>query len=315
MRLMKAVRIHDYGDIDALTYEDVPRPTLQNDEVLIRVHATTVNPFDCAVRAGYLAGWYTYTFPLILGLDVAGVVEEVGPGVTDFAPGDSVYTRTAPSQNGAYADYVAVPAGQVAAQPRSLDHVQAAALPQVALTAWEALINAANLGEGQTVLIHGAAGGVGHVAVQLAKWRGAKVIGTASGYNLDFLHGLGVDEAIDYTTTPFETVVRDVDIVFDTVGGETQQRSWPVLKPGGILISIVQPPSAETAAAQGVRQQFVAAEHSSGVVLSQVAELVDTGTIKPTVSTVLPLREIRRAHEMSQGRHTRGKIVLQVGMD
>lgn len=312
MKSMQAVQIHTYGNTDVLTYAEVPRPTPSEDEVLIRVQATTVNPFDCAARAGYLSAWYNYAFPFTLGLDVAGVVEEVGAGVTNIAPGDLVYTRTDPSRNGAYAEFVVVPASQVVAKPQSLDATEAAALPHVGLTAWAALIKAAKLSAGQTVLIHGAAGGVGHIAIQLAKWRGAKVIGTASGYNLDYLRSLGVDEAIDYTSTPFETVVRDVDVVFDTVGGDTQERSWSVLKPGGMLVSFVQPPSAETATAYGVRQQFVTADQTDSEVLTQLAELVDRGQLKPTVSLTLPLQEIKQAHELSQGRHIRGKIVLKV---
>jgi NADPH:quinone reductase-like Zn-dependent oxidoreductase len=222
-----------------------------------------------------------------------------------------VYTRAGVTRDGAYAEYVVAPATDVAAKPASLDHVHAAAIPHAVLTAWQALFEAANLEKGQTVLIHGAAGGVGHMAVQLARLRGAKVIGTAS-VNLPFLRDLGVDEAIDYTTTPFETAVRDVDVVLDLVGGDTQQRSWAVLKPGGILLSTVQPPSEETAAAHGVRQYFVASAPPIGKTLTEVAGLVDAGQIKPEVSRVFPLQEARQVHELIEGRHARGKIALQV---
>lgn len=312
MQSMKAVQINNYGGTGTLVLNDAPRPTAGDGEILIRVQATTVNPFDCAVRAGYVTGWYTYSFPAILGLDVSGVVEEVGPGVSSFAPGDEVYARTDPKSNGAYAEYVAVPASEVALKPASLDHFQAAALPQVGLTAWRALFDAAQLTEGQTILIHGAAGGVGSVAVQLAKWRGAKVIGTASTHNLDFLRELGVDTAIDYTTTRFEDEAHAVDVVLDTVGGETQERSWGVLKPGGILLSLVQPPSQETADKFGVRQQFVGGNPPAGAILSEIASLVDTGHVKPVVSTILPLKDIQKAHAMVESRHTRGKVVLRV---
>jgi NADPH:quinone reductase-like Zn-dependent oxidoreductase len=308
---MKAVRIHAYGGADILAYEDAPRPTLRDGEVLIRVHATTVNPFDCAVHAGYVSAYFNYTFPLILGTDVSGVVEDVGAGVTSFAPGDNVYARAGVTRDGAYAEYVAVPASDVAAKPQSLDHIHAAAIPHVTLTAWQALIEAASLTTGQTILIHAAAGGVGHIAVQLAKWRGANVIGTAS-VNLDLLHDLGVDEAINYTTTPFENAAHDVDVVLDTVGGDTQQRSWSVLKPGGILVSTVQAPSEEMAAAHGVRQYFVSSSPPIGKTLAEVATLVDAGQIKPVVSAVFPLHKARQAHEIIEGRHGRGKIVLQV---
>jgi NADPH:quinone reductase-like Zn-dependent oxidoreductase len=279
--------------------------------VLIRVLCSSVNPFDCAVRAGYVAGYFNHTLPLILGTDASGVVAETGPGVTAFKPGDEVYARAGVTRDGSYAEYVAVPASDVARKPKSLDHIHAAALPHVSLTAWQALFELAHLTEGQTVLIHAAAGGVGHIAVQLAKLHGAKVIGTAS-QNIDFLSELKVDQAIDYTATRFEDVVHDVDVVLDTVGGETQERSWGVLKPGGILVSTVQPPAEESAAAHGVRQAMVFTWPPIGQTLTEVAGLVDSGKIKPHVSSVLPLEEIRKAHEMIEGKHTRGKIVLQV---
>jgi NADPH:quinone reductase-like Zn-dependent oxidoreductase len=311
MATMKAVRIHEYGATDVLRYEDAPRPSPGEGEVLMRVYATTVNPFDCAVRAGYLSDYFDYTLPLILGTDVSGLIEEVGAGVTNFAHGDEVYARAGVTRDGANAEYVVVPASDVAAKPRSLDHLHAAALPHVILTAWQALIEEAHLAPGQTVLIHGAAGGVGHVAVQLAQLHGAKVIGTAS-INLDLLWELDVDEAINYAETPFETVVRDVDVVLDTVGNDTQQRSWSLLKPGGILLSTVQAPSEEIAANHGVRQQMIASWPPIGPTLTQVARLVDEGQIKPVVSLVLPLEDIRRAHTLIEGRHARGKIALQV---
>lgn len=311
MSSMKAVRIHGYGDADTLVYEDAPRPEPGEGEVLVRVLATTVNPFDCAVRAGYLADYFNYTFPLILGLDAAGVVEEVGPGANGFKPGDAVYGRGSAARDGTYAEYAVIAATDLAVRPSVLNDIQVAALPHVTVTAWEALMFHANLSSGQTVLIHGASGGVGHVAVQLAKWRGANVIGTTSR-NFEFLEALGVDRVIDYSKTAFEDVVADVDVVLDLVGGDTQQRSYKVLKPGGILVSTIQAPSAEEAASYGVRQAMCYSAVPIGKVLTQVAGLVDEGKIRPHVSTVLPLAEAARAHQMVQGSHTRGKLVLQV---
>lgn len=308
---MKAVRIHAYGGVDVLSYEDAPRPEPGDSELLIRVHATSVNPFDCAVRAGYLAAYFNHTLPLILGTDVSGVVEQVGPGVTAFQPGDEVYGRTGVVRDGAYAEYALLAETDVAAKPRSLDHRHAAALPHVSLTAWQALFELGDLQAGQTVLIHGAAGGVGHVAVQLAKWRGAKVIGTSSR-NVDYLHQLNVDQVIDYAVEPFELVARDVDVVLDTVGDVVQERSCMVLKPQGMLVSVIQAPSEELTARYNVRSALVYSSPPIGQTLTQVAELVDSGRLVPHVSAVLPLQEVRQAHEMVEGRHTKGKLVLAV---
>jgi len=311
MTSMKAVRIHGYGGVDVLNYEDAPRPTPGPGEVLIRVHATTVNPFDCAARAGYMDSWFHYAFPLIMGTDVSGVIEEVGEGVTGFAAGDAVYARSGVFRDGANAEYALAFVSDIAMKPESLDHIHSAALPHVTLTAWQGLYELANLSAGQTVLIHAAAGGVGHIAVQLAKLRGAKVIGTAS-VHLDFIKELGVDQAIDYATTAFEDVVKDVDVVLDLIGGETQERSWKVLKAGGIMVSTIQPPSEETAAAHGVRAGFIASAPPIAQTLSEVAKMVAAGQIKPVVSTILPIQEIRKAHELIEAKHVHGKLVLQV---
>jgi NADPH:quinone reductase-like Zn-dependent oxidoreductase len=308
---MKAVRIHSYGGTGVLAYEDAPRPKPNAGEVLIRAYATSVNPFDCAVRAGYMTTFFNYTLPIIIGTDVSGIIEDVGTGVTAFKRGDEVYARAGVMRDGANAEFVAVPESDVAAKPKTLDFAHSAALPHVSLTAWQALIELADLKKGQTVLIHGAGGGVGHIAVQLAKWLGAHVIGTAS-INFNFIRELGVDQAINYNTTPFENVARNVDVVLDTVGGDTQQRSWGLLKPGGILVSVVQQPSQETASSYGVRQAMVFSSPPIGKVLTEIATLVDSGQIKPHIAVVLPLGEIQKAHTMIESKHTAGKIVLEV---
>lgn len=308
---MKAVRIHEYGGPDVLRYEDVPRPEPGAEEVLIRVFASSVNPFDCAVRAGYMNSYFNYTLPLIPGTDASGVIEEVGENVTEFKPGDEVYTRAGVWRDGSYAEYVVAAAADVAFKPRTVDHFHAAALPHVTLTAWQALVEIAHVAPGQKVLIHAAAGGVGHIAVQLSKLHGATTIGTAS-INLETLKELEVDETIDYSTTAFEKEIKDVDVVLDLIGGDTQQRSWAVLRPGGILIGTVQPPSEEAAQAYGVRQNFISTAPPIKRVLTEVANLVDTGQLKPIVSAILPLSEIQKGHEMVEGKHVHGKVVLSV---
>jgi NADPH:quinone reductase-like Zn-dependent oxidoreductase len=311
MENMKAVRIHNYGSPEVLKFEDAPRPTPGPGEVLVRIHAAAVNPVDWKIRKGYLKDRIQYQLPFIPGWDFSGVVEATGPGVSRLKKGDEVYARPDIARNGAYAEYIVAKESEVALKPKTLDHVHAAAIPLAALTAWQALFDAAGLSANQKILIHGAAGGVGSFAVQLAKWKGAYVIGTASARNLSFLRELGVDEAIDYEKTRFEDAVRDVDVVFDTIGGDTQQRSWKVLKKGGILVSIISPPSAEEAAKYGVRPGYVFVQPNAAE-LTEIAKLVDSGKLKPVVETVLPLSEARRAQEMSETGHTRGKIVLKV---
>jgi NADPH:quinone reductase-like Zn-dependent oxidoreductase len=311
MATMKAVRIHSYGGPEVLVYEDAPRPQAGKGEVLVRVHATSINPVDWKIREGYAKDRLHHKLPLIPGWDVSGVVEAAGSGVKRLKKGDEVYGRPDVARDGAYAEYVAVPESLLALKPRTIDHIHAAGIPLAGMTAWQALFDAGGLSAGQRILIHAAAGGVGHLAVQLAKWKGAYVIGTASAQNHDFVRGLGADEAIDYRATPFEEAVHDVDVVFDPIGGDTQARSWKVLKKGGILISIVSPPSAEEAGAYGVRQAYVFMQPKL-TQLQELAGLVDAGELRCAVETILPLSEARRAHELSQSGHARGKIVLDV---
>src|SRR5437763_2395135 len=308
---MKAIRIHNYGGPKVLQYEDAPRPKPQTDEVLIRVHAAGVNPIDWKVREGYMKDFWPHKFPLILGWDLSGVVEEVGPRVSRFKKGDEVYSLPDPTRNGAYADYIVVRESELALKPNALHHIRAAAVPLAALTAWQLLFDTAQLQQGQRVLIHAGSGGVGHFAVQLAKWKGAYVFATASNKNQDLLRELGVNEPIDYTQQRFENVVRNIDIVLDTLGGETQERSWSVLKKRGVVVSLVQPPSEEKAKELGVRAAILAAQ-PNGAQLAEIANIADSGKLTPVINRILPLSEARRAHELSQSGHTHGKIALRV---
>ena len=300
MITMKAVRIHEYGKPDVLRYEDVPRPQVGPGQVLIKVRAAGMNPLDWKVRSGLVPVWPAEDLPQILGFDMAGDIVEVGSDVTQFAVGDAVYGFT---DSGGYAEYTIALVDDIAFKPRTVDYIHAAAMPGAAVTSWQALIDSAQLTAGQTVLIHGAAGGVGTFAVQIAKCRGARVIVTASAHNHDFLQQLGADELIDYNTTRFEDVVSNIDMVLDTVGKETLERSWRVIKPGGKIRTIVDDTNPETA---------FNIQLPAPTVLTELARLVDTGQVKPIVSTVLPLSEVQQAHRLSEGRHVRGKIVLVV---
>jgi len=242
MTQMHVVRLHQYGAAENLIYEEAQRPEPQPGEALVRVRAIGINPVDWKTREGRGVA-EELDPPIILGWDIAGVIEEVGGGADQFAVGDEVFGMVRfPEFGNAYADYVAAPASELANKPANISFAEAAASPLVALTAWQALFDVAQLQAGQTLLVHAAAGGVGHVAVQLAKWRGARVIGTASARNADFLRGLGVDQVIDYTHERFEDIARDVDVVLDTQGEETQRRSFAILKPGGMLVSIAETP-------------------------------------------------------------------------
>jgi NADPH:quinone reductase-like Zn-dependent oxidoreductase len=312
METMKAVQFHSHGDAGVLVLEETARPQAAADEVLIRVHAAGVNPLDWKVRDGHLKARMQHRLPLIPGWDVSGVVKALGPGVTAFKTGDAVYGMLDFMRNGAYAEYVAAGTRNLVIKPNTIDPIQAGAVPLAALTAWQSLFEVAGLESGQTVLIHAAAGGVGHFAVQFAKWKEARVIGTASAVNKTFLRELGADEVIDYTSTKLEEAVRDVDVVLDTIGGETRQRSWQVLKKGGILVATLGISPHETAQYPGLRGKGIMV-HPDTAQLTQIATLIDEGHLKPVVTTILPLAEAARAHEISQTGHVRGKIVLQVG--
>jgi len=311
MPTMQAVRIHKYGGPEVLVHEEVARPRPVEDEVLVRIEAAAVNPVDWKIREGYLREMLPHQMPLIMGWDLSGVVAATGPGVTRFKVGDEVFSRPDLLRNGTYAEYIVIRETEVALKPASVDHLHAAAIPLAGITAWKSLFEVGGLMPGQRVLIHGAAGGVGSNAVQLAKWRGAEVIVTASAHNRDYLQGLGANEVIDYRTERFEEAIGNIDVVFDTIGGDTQERSWQVLKKGGILVSIIAPPSAEKAALLGVRQAFVFIQPDVAV-LAELAKLVDAGKLHTHLDEVLPLSEARRAQVLSQGGHVRGKIVLKV---
>jgi NADPH:quinone reductase-like Zn-dependent oxidoreductase len=313
-RKMKAVRIHRFGGPGELVYEDAQCPEPREDELLICVHAAGVNPADCKTRSGIgVASRFKDHLPAILGWDVSGVVEALGSHVSKYSVGDSVYSFARfPDVCGTYAEYVTCPVSQVAPKPHSLNHLQAASMPLVALTAWQALFDAAGLSRGQTVFVHAAAGGVGHIAVQLAKWKGAYVIGTASGRNKQFLREIGVDQFVNYHKTQFEEVVQDVDIVIDPIGGETRERSWSVIKNYGILVALVFGRRiSETAAVHNVRGIHILAK-PNGWQLNEITKLVDAGYVKPYIDKVFPLKEAYKAHELVEKSHTRGKIVLRV---
>lgn len=305
---MKAVRIHQFGGPEVLRYEEAPMPEPKANQILVRVHAAGVNPVDWKIREGVLG---QDPLPQVMGSDFSGVIEMCGSGVTEFHAGELVFGTVA-DESGSYGEYALTTPSQITVKPEELDHVHAAALPIASMTAWQALFDKGALEAGEKVLIHAAAGGVGGFAVQFAKRKGAYVIGTASGENRDFVKQLGADEVIDYRAVRFEERVKDVDLVLDTVGGQTQDRSWKVLKRGGILVSIVKPPPEHNIKNAEARGIFMRCDHNRGDQLGEIANLVARGEVKVQVEKVLPLSEARKAQELSQSGHAHGKIILAV---
>src|SRR5579872_3027815 len=303
--LVKAVRTHGRGGPEQLFFEDAPVPVVRPGDLLVRVRATGITPAELTWDETYQNADGTPRIPGIPGHEVSGVVEETAPGVTDFRAGDEIYGLADFPRDGAAAEFAAVRAANLALKPRSISHAQAAALPLSALTVWQALFEHAHLAVGQAVLIHGGAGGVGTLAVQLARWRGAHVLATA------FVRSLGADDVIDYHATPFEEMLRDIDVVLDTIGGETRERSWRVLRKGGVLVTLVSPIPAGVAEQHGVRGVFFIVSGNRGQ-LDQITGLVDMGKLKPILSEVLPLARAREAFEHGAAGHAPGKIVLQV---
>jgi NADPH:quinone reductase-like Zn-dependent oxidoreductase len=307
---MKAVRVHEFGGPEKLVLDDVPRPKPETGEVLLRVISAGVNPVDGKIRSGMFADPRT-KLPITLGYDVCGVVAALGPDAKHWKVGEPVYGMLPIASGGAYAEFVAVPERTLAAIPKNLDAAAAGGVPLAALTAWQALFDKAELKAGQTVLIHGGSGGVGHFAVQFAKAKGAKVLATASGANQAFLKEIGADTAIDYKNQKFEEIAKDVDVVLDSVGGDTLERSYGVLKKGGFLVSIVTRVDEKKLEEKGLRGTSMLVQPSADE-LREITNLVEAGKVKPFVSATFPLAQAAEAQRKLEAGGVRGKIVLEI---
>jgi NADPH:quinone reductase-like Zn-dependent oxidoreductase len=305
---MQAARFHDYGPPGVLAVDQVPRPEPKDGEVLVRVHAAGVNPIDWKFRAGYLKEFMPVQLPYTPGFDLAGTVESVGPGVTEFTPGEAVFGRG----SGTYAEYAIAPSTALAPKPDNITFDEAATIAIGGVTAWVGLFEAADLQSGQRLLVQGAAGGTGSFAVQFAHWKSAYVIGTASSGNVEFVRALGADEVVDYTTTSVEGAVSGVDVVLDTVGGEVMDRSWSVLKPKGILVEVAGMPNEDAARQHDVRTSGVQAPPDISGILRQIADVIQSGTIRSEIGAVFPLDEAAQAQARSETGHGRGRIVLHI---
>jgi NADPH:quinone reductase-like Zn-dependent oxidoreductase len=303
---MQAIQAGDYGGPEVLAIKQAPRPEPNADQVLIRLKAAGVNPADWKYQAGYYKQYMPLTFPWTPGLDGAGVVEAVGANVTTLKNGDEVYGLV----SGGYAEYALASANEVQLKPAGLTFEQAAAIPLGALTAWGAVIDAAKIEKGQRVLVHGAAGGVGGFAVQLARWKGAQVIGTASAQNLDYVRSLGAEDVIDYNATRFESVLRDLDVVIDTVGGDIPERSWQVIRPSGTFVTVAAWLPEGAGQAQNIKA--INAGRAAPETLKQISELIEAKHLKPEVGPFFPLAEAPKAQQLSQTGHGRGRIILQI---
>ncbi len=303
---MQVVRIHKYGGPETLAFEKAPRPQPAADQVLIKLKAAGVNPTDFVMRSGGYKQFMPIEFPWTPGVEGAGVIEAVGTGVSAFKPGQEVYGIIM----GGYAEFALAGVKDIQLKPKGLTFEQAASISMGALTAWGAVFDAAHVESGQRVLVHGAAGGVGGYAVQLARWKGVHVTGTASAGNLDFIRSLGVESAIDYKAAPFETMVHDMDAVIDTVGGDVIERSFKVLRPDGIFVTIAGRLDPEAGKAQGVRA--AGGRRTALENLAKISELIESKKIMTSVGKVFPLSQARQAQELSQTRHGHGRIILQI---
>ncbi|NBI29288.1 NADP-dependent oxidoreductase [Chengkuizengella marina] len=310
---MKAVVINQYGGRDQLQEKEVSVPKLNNKDVLIEVHASAVNPVDIYIREGYFQENIPHQFPVTLGLDVAGVVKEVGASVSKFKVGDEVFSRPDIARNGTYAEYVAVDENFVAKKPANLSFEEAASIPLVGITTYQSFIDKAQLKQGDKVLIHAGAGGVGTFAIQFAKSKGAYVATTTSEKNVQFVKQLGADEVINYKTTDFSEVLSEYDIVLDTLGGDIQEKSIKVLKDGGTLVALNQQPAENLGKEKNIKASFIFMQ-PDGEQLQEIAELIEANKIKPIIAEQFSLSEqgIRNAHELSESKRAKGKIVIKV---
>ncbi|MET4084150.1 NADPH:quinone reductase-like Zn-dependent oxidoreductase [Pedobacter sp. UYP30] len=308
---MRAIRLNEYGSVDKLKLENIPRPEPKDKEILIKVHAAGINPVDWKIIEGKASDKFPIKLPITPGWDLAGVIEEVGKSVKSFRAGDEVFCKPDLDRDGAYAEFIVVPEHIVSYKPTNISFTDAASVPLAGLTAWQGLFQYGNLKKGEKVLIHAASGGVGSLAVQFAKSKGAYVIGTCSTDNVSFVNKLGADEVIDYTKQNFEDDLKEIDLVFDTIGGETQQKSLLVLKEGGRLISIVGAQFEQEAKAKNIRlEAFMSKPNKSQ--LDEIAALIQDGSVIPAVSGVYSLEETAQALRESANGHVRGKLVLRV---
>lgn len=307
---MQAVRIHRFGGPEVMAIEEIDRPTPSANEVLIKVFAASVNPVDAKMREGKYPVVTEKDLPYVLGRDVSGQIAAAGDDVSSFLIGDEVFAFLSP-EHGGYEEFVLARADEVAAKPKSLDEVGAAAVPLAGITAWQGLFDHGGLRQSQRVLIHGGAGGVGHFAIQFAKAKGAWVATTVSASDKEFVSDLGADQVIDYKAEKFEDVIEPVDLVFDLIGGETQERSFNVVKPGGALISTLQEPDKARAAELSIRVGRYTAQ-PNGPQLREIAELIDQGKVKVVIASTFQLGEAAAAQAALNERHIRGKVVLKV---
>jgi NADPH:quinone reductase-like Zn-dependent oxidoreductase len=310
MSLMRAIRIHQFGGPEVLALEQLAVPVPQDDEILVRIAAASINPVDYKTREGKFPPVGKDKLPITMGRDLAGIVEKCGSAVTGVSAGDAVFALLG-TDRGAYAQFVTVRQSQFAPQPKNLDAIHAAAVPLAALTAWQGMFVHGGLKAGQRVLIHGGAGGVGHLAIQLAKARGAFVATTASKDDLDFVREIGADQAIDYKNQKFEDEVKDIDLVYDLIGGETQARSFAVLRNGGALVSTLKEPDKDKAKEKNLRTAHYMAEPNAAQ-LAEIGDLIEAGKVKPVIQATFPLDDAAKAQTLLEGSHVRGKVVLTV---